>query len=605
MEALNTISEAKSLNVVVRDLHLVAGLSLAQLKRSQEAVQALEQEIQSFPDNSEAASLLSELRKELTASAPESTKLEPTPGVREALPFHFFTIVLNGQPFIRHHIDEMKKLHCKWHWHIVEGVADLKHDTAWSIPTNGAVPADFHRGGLSIDGTTEYIDQLAKDYPDHVTVYRTRNGQFWDGKREMVSAPLSNIKDECLLWEIDVDELWTAEQFLQMRDLFLANPERTAAFYHCYYFIGPKKYVSSIDTWATQAHDWVRTWRFKPGMKWAAHEPPRLVDERGQDVSYHKPFSRDDTRSRDISFQHFAYVLPEQVRFKEAYYGYADAVAHWNRLQQTVGPVDPADYLPWAKRNARASDWTSKDGELLSTRFMHVLLDDVKSGNTYQDMAVKGTGLFESELNKLFAQIRPTKIIETGTYLGRGTSTLIWKALQGAGVSNPHFTTIEVNPDHWHQAVEWFNANHMNINAELGLSVPRSMLSTLEQIKEEFVDHPEFRGIFYDHNEAERSLLYYKETNFDVPDNLLHKALTRFDFAPDFVLLDSAGHMGYVEFQYLTSLVRSPLYIMLDDIYHCKHYKSLQLMKRDPRFKILVESAEKFGFCIVHYTPGT
>ena len=32
---------------------------------------------------------------------------------------------------------------------------------------------------------------------------------FWDGKREMVNEPLFNINEECLLWQIDADELWT------------------------------------------------------------------------------------------------------------------------------------------------------------------------------------------------------------------------------------------------------------------------------------------------------------------------------------------------------------------------------------------------------------
>ena len=37
------------------------------------------------------------------------------------LPVHFFTIVLNGMPFIRHHIEQFCQLPFRWHWHIVEG----------------------------------------------------------------------------------------------------------------------------------------------------------------------------------------------------------------------------------------------------------------------------------------------------------------------------------------------------------------------------------------------------------------------------------------------------------------------------------------------------
>ena len=54
------------------------------------------------------------------------------------------------------------------------------------------------------------LDGLAADHPDRVVLYRQPPGVFWDGKRAMVNAPLANIDEECLLWQIDADELWTA-----------------------------------------------------------------------------------------------------------------------------------------------------------------------------------------------------------------------------------------------------------------------------------------------------------------------------------------------------------------------------------------------------------
>ena len=83
-----------------------------------------------------------------------------------ALPIHFFTIVLNGQPFIRYHIEVLKQLPFKWHWHIVEGVAELKHDTGWSLNSGGYISDEIHHNGRSNDGTTEYLDELAQQYPD-------------------------------------------------------------------------------------------------------------------------------------------------------------------------------------------------------------------------------------------------------------------------------------------------------------------------------------------------------------------------------------------------------------------------------------------------------
>lgn len=77
----------------------------------------------------------------------------------EKQPIHFFTIVLNGKPFIKYHINIFKQLPCQWHWHIVEGVAQLNHDTAWSLDTGGEILSHIHHEGRSVDGTTEYLEQ--------------------------------------------------------------------------------------------------------------------------------------------------------------------------------------------------------------------------------------------------------------------------------------------------------------------------------------------------------------------------------------------------------------------------------------------------------------
>jgi len=272
-------------------------------------------------------------------------------------PIHFFTIVLNGEPFIRYHIDVFRDLPFAWHWHIVEGVAELVRDTSWSVPNGGRITAEMHERGRSNDGTSAYLDGLSRTHPGSVTIYRAPEDSFWPGKCAMVNAPLAALHEPCLLWQLDVDELWTAENIIRTRELFLSEKDRSSAYFHCDYFVGPRKYVSSLITWATYPDDWIRVWRFRPGMRWASHEPPKLVDEQGRDVGRIRFFKRDETRALGITFQHFAYALESQVRFKETYYGYADAVSHWHRLQRTRGPVNPARYLPWAKEDAIVDDW--------------------------------------------------------------------------------------------------------------------------------------------------------------------------------------------------------------------------------------------------------
>jgi glycosyltransferase involved in cell wall biosynthesis len=271
------------------------------------------------------------------------------------LPIHFFTIVLNGEPFIEYHIEVFKQLPYKWHWHIIEGVAELKHDTAWSLGNGGRITDEIHSKGRSNDGTTEYLDELAQLYPENVTVYRKPEGIFWEGKREMVNAPLENINQECLLWQVDVDELWTVEQICTARQMFIYQPEKTAAFYWCWYFVGENLVISTRNCYAQNpAQEWLRTWRFKPGCVWTAHEPPVLTEPlpnaQWRDVAAVNPFVHEETETRGLVFQHFAYAMAKQLQFKEQYYGYANAVSEWKVLQsQTRFPVPLSLYFSWVQ----------------------------------------------------------------------------------------------------------------------------------------------------------------------------------------------------------------------------------------------------------------
>ena len=126
----------------------------------------------------------------------------------------------------------------------------------------GKITDEIHKQGRSKDGTSEYLDELAAKYPENITLYRKPEGEFWDGKREMVNAPLRNIKEECLLWQVDVDEIWTLEQICNSRKLFIKNPEKTAAFYWCWYFVGENLVISSRNCYTQNPkQDWLRTWR--------------------------------------------------------------------------------------------------------------------------------------------------------------------------------------------------------------------------------------------------------------------------------------------------------------------------------------------------------
>ncbi|MEY4701096.1 MAG: hypothetical protein RL326_1283 [Pseudomonadota bacterium] len=271
------------------------------------------------------------------------------------LSIHFFTIVLDGEPFIRHHIDVFNKLEVPWHWHIVEGLAALKHDTAWGADNGGRAPTEAYSTARSMDGTSAYLDRLAADYPANVSVYRKPLGCLWDGKIEMVRAPLSALTEPCILWQIDSDELWTTQQIHTMHEMFTFHPERYAAWFWCDYFVGPNRVIASRNCYAQNPkQEWLRVWRYEPGMRWVAHEPPILAaqttDGKQYNVGLHNPFWHGETESAGLVFQHMSYTTEAQVRFKELYYGYTGAVEHWKALQaDTASHVLLRKYLPWVK----------------------------------------------------------------------------------------------------------------------------------------------------------------------------------------------------------------------------------------------------------------
>ncbi|EHJ45959.1 glycosyl transferase family 9 (plasmid) [Solidesulfovibrio carbinoliphilus subsp. oakridgensis] len=221
-------------------------------------------------------------------------------------------------------------------------------------------------------------------------------------------------------------------------------------------------------------------------------------------------------------------------------------------------------------------------------------------------VTVGGQSEFARRLRETILACRPRKVIETGTFFGTGTTRAIADALLSLGTEF-RFFTIECNPVHYAMAVKNLRQAGLldAVRILQGLTVPRAVLPTVEEINRACVENVEFDDIFIDHAEHERALLYYQETDFkDAPDDLLGACLDTFDHRPDFVLLDSGGHMGNVEFNYLIERLAQPCILALDDILHIKHHRSFHQIRSDGRFEILASSQEKFGFCIARFTPA-
>lgn len=245
-----------------------------------------------------------------------------------------FTICKNGMPFIRHHIEEFKKLDEPWEWFIAEGSCNNKRDTSWCAP---------QEPGLSGDGTTEYLQRLSVKY-DNVHVYRNR---LWPCKTSMVNTLTSAMHHDGVLIQIDVDEFWTAEQLAKISFLFRANPKHGAARFDCRYYVGPDLVSTKPGTYGNRKGEWLRAWRFRVGDTFKSHEPPIL---NGPEP---RVMENAQTRACGLVFDHLSWVSRNQVAFKEKFYKYDGAVAGWDRLQaQTALPCKLKPFFHWADRDA-------------------------------------------------------------------------------------------------------------------------------------------------------------------------------------------------------------------------------------------------------------
>jgi len=220
-------------------------------------------------------------------------------------------------------------------------------------------------------------------------------------------------------------------------------------------------------------------------------------------------------------------------------------------------------------------------------------------------MSVDALSDFGRALRENIRETKPKKIIETGTYLGKGTTTVIASAIRDFEIDFVKFFSIEVNPQYYRSAyIHLRDSGLLGIVTLInGLSVFKQQLPDKNEIKKKFLDTEWPEEVYIDHSKDLRIDKYFEETNFNVPDGMLINCLEKLDYSPDLVLLDSGGHLGEVEFDTLIPNLKKSCIIALDDIFHVKHYNNLQKIKEDERFAFISLSREKFGFCITQFTP--
>ncbi|MGC8490873.1 MAG: glycosyltransferase [Syntrophobacteraceae bacterium] len=558
--------------------------------------------------------------------------------------FSFIIIALNAMPFLEF---------------VVKGIYDFAHEI---IVVEGAVEKCMFAAnpdGSSKDGTVEFM----KSYPDLAGKIRFIQGK-WPEKLDMENAGLQYVTGD-YVWIAGSDEFYKEKDLYRIKYMIQNDPGITQINFIPDNFWKGFEYIFLSSRFFEDETHYRRIFKYQPGARFTSHRPPAFVYP-GSNLTSAQIRLVDGftTRQLGIILYHYSYVLHSQVDQKiNLYHRYGwgkvwnlnlDEWYHkcflawrpesraeiesrypvWtgdkNSLTVRFNGTHPDVIQPFIRQFERratpASGSAGAMNQVIPSRWGNrgrikqahgrpaaaVSFSSGKPGiagidNSSADLTeVSSHSRFVDEVQKLFAKIRPRKIIETGTYLGTGTTTIIASSLRQLGIRDATFYTIEVNPLHYRRAMANLKAGGLlgYVSPLNGLTLPRGMLPTMEEIEDKYVQNIESENIFVDHAEGERAALYYKETNFDhVPDDMLDNCLMKFEYRPDFVLLDSAGHIGNIEFDYLVSKLRGPCHIALDDIFHVKHHEDFLMMQTDPRFEIVVYSGEKFGFCIAKYTP--
>ena len=190
---------------------------------------------------------------------------------------------------------------------------------------------------------------------------------------------------------------------------------------------------------------------------------------------------------------------------------------------------------------------------------------------------------FQNTVDKLVNEYDFTEIVETGTYNGLGSTQVFAK-------TNKYVFSIECNYNNFLNASRNL-AMYDNVCVIHGLSLKREKLITA-LLEEDF-------DIDTTYDSKHPKSFYMREISQTV---VVENALELFcrNKRKQLVFLDSAGGVGYLEFKSFMSIGDVYLenkILMLDDINHIKHKRSVEFLLKDG-IEVNISSDNRFAWCI-------
>lgn len=189
---------------------------------------------------------------------------------------------------------------------------------------------------------------------------------------------------------------------------------------------------------------------------------------------------------------------------------------------------------------------------------------------------------FKDSVRNIIEKYKIDEIIETGTFHGNGSTKVFAE-------TSKYVFSIECNFDNWAIATNNL-VNYQNVCVIHGLSMDRNELIK-GLLNESFDINTTYDSVF-------PKSFYMREISQRV---VVENALDVFanNDRNQLIFLDSAGGVGYLEFKQVMSYSSSYLknkVIMLDDISHIKHIRSVEILK-DLGFEVNISEDKRFAWC--------
>lgn len=225
-----------------------------------------------------------------------------------------------------------------------------------------------------------------------------------------------------------------------------------------------------------------------------------------------------------------------------------------------------------------------------------------------------------SELTEALKKVKEENIqviIESGTYLGLGSTSIIADIFSLSNNLEKMYT-IEVNPRFFKIAkknldkypfVKCINGFSLKLSSALEFLENDDAVNNHLKFPDIYIDDTSDPLEFYKNeilgylqrNDQRRKI--FKRLFVKSKENLLPEIIEANKSKSLFIILDSSGGIGYLEFSVVEKLLKNNQYFLfLDDINHIKHFRSKEYILNSKNFSIL-NIQDQDGWLICKHLP--